>query len=314
VTGRAPLRIGLSLPTWPGRDRTNLGWAAIRDIARDAEALGVDTLWVPDHLERVVPGLPPFGFWECWTILAATAEATSRVEIGPLVTSTGFRNPGLVAKMAATLDEISGERLVLGIGSGVPATDESWRMFGFDSDRPVARMEEAVEVIARTLREPPLTFTGNVFHTEAAQVIPPGPRGGAIPIWIGAHGERTIGIAARWGDSLNIAAAISTAAEVSAMAERAATACSSVGRDPATLPLSGYGRLRLRADGTAVTGTGWLGGTREEVAATVAAMADAGLRHLTLYVGADDDPSPIPALTHETLERFAPLLETLRAG
>jgi alkanesulfonate monooxygenase SsuD/methylene tetrahydromethanopterin reductase-like flavin-dependent oxidoreductase (luciferase family) len=314
VTARPPLRIGLSLPTWPGRDRTNLGWAALRQLARDAEALGVDTLWVPDHLERVVPNLPPFGFWECWTILAATAEATSRIEIGPLVTSTGFRNPGLVAKMAATLDEVSDGRVVLGIGSGVPATDESWRMFGFDAERPVARLEEAVEVIARILREPPVTFSGEVFRTVAAEVLPQGPRGGAIPIWIGARGDRTIGIAARWGDSLNIAAAISTADEVAAMAERAAAACHAIGRDPATLPLSGYGRVRLRADGTAVAAPGWIGGARAEAAATMAAMADAGLRHLTLYVGAEDDPSPIPALTGESLERFAPLLEALQAG
>jgi alkanesulfonate monooxygenase SsuD/methylene tetrahydromethanopterin reductase-like flavin-dependent oxidoreductase (luciferase family) len=308
------LRIGLSMPTWPGRDRLNLGWPQMRQIARDVEALGVDTLWVSDHLQRIVPGRPPIGFWECWTILTATAEATTRIEIGPLVVSTGFRNPGLLAKMAATLDEVSGGRLVLGLGSGVPATDDSWRLFGFDAERHVSRFEEAVEIVARVLRGPPVTFAGEVFRTEAAELLPPGPRGGAIPIWIGARGERTMRVAARWGDSLNVATAVSTPAEVAAMARLAAEACATVGRDPATLRLSGWGRMRLRPDGTAVARPGWIGGSSEETVAAVAAMADAGLRHLTLYLGSDDDPSPIPALTRETLDRFAPLFEAIRAG
>jgi alkanesulfonate monooxygenase SsuD/methylene tetrahydromethanopterin reductase-like flavin-dependent oxidoreductase (luciferase family) len=312
VTDLPPLRIGLSLPTWPGTDRVNLGWPAMRRIARDVEALGIDTLWVPDHLQRTVPGLPPIGFWECWTILAATAEATSRIEIGSLVVSTGFRNPGLLAKMAATLDEVSGGRLVLGLGSGVPATDDSWRMFGFDAERHVGRMAEAVEIVARVLREPPVTFSGEHFRTDAAEVLPHGPRGGAIPIWIGAKGERTMRVAARWGDSLNVATAMSSAAEVTEMARLAADACAAVGRDPATLPLSGWGHLKLRPDGTATAGPGRIGGSREEMVATLRAMHEAGLEHLTVYVGLDGDPSPVPALSREALDLFAPLYEALR--
>jgi alkanesulfonate monooxygenase SsuD/methylene tetrahydromethanopterin reductase-like flavin-dependent oxidoreductase (luciferase family) len=314
VADPARLRIGLSMPTWPGRDRLNLGWPAMRQIARDVEALGVDTLWVPDHLQRTVPGLPPIGFWECWTVLTATAEATSRIDVGTLVVSSGFRNPGLLAKMAATLDEVSGGRLVLGLGSGVPATDDSWRMFGFDAERHVGRMAEAVEVLARILREPPVTFSGEHFRTDAAEVLPPGPRGGAIPIWIGALGARTMRIAARWGDSLNIATAMSSPAEVAEMARLAAEACAAVGRDPATLPLSGWGRVKLRPDGTAVVRPGWIGGSREATIGTLRAMSEAGLEHLTLYVGLDGDPSPIPALSRETLDLFAPLFEALRAG
>jgi alkanesulfonate monooxygenase SsuD/methylene tetrahydromethanopterin reductase-like flavin-dependent oxidoreductase (luciferase family) len=314
VTDVARLRIGLSMPTWPWRDRLNLGWPAMRQIARDVEALGVDTLWVPDHLQRTVAGPTTIGFWECWTILTATAEATSRIDVGPLVVSTGFRNPGLLAKMAATLDEVSGGRLVLGLGSGVPATDDSWRIFGFDAEHHVGRMAEAVEVVARILREPPVTFSGEYFRTDTAEVLPPGPRGGAIPIWIGARGERTMRIAARWGDSLNIATALSSAAEVAEMARLAAEACAAVGRDPATLPLSGWGRVKLRPDRTAVAGPGWIGGSREEMAAGLRAMNDAGLEHLTLYVGLDGDPSPVPALTREALDLFAPLFEALRAG
>src|SRR5512143_3616169 len=98
------LPIGLSLPTWPRLDRSYATWPEIRWLALEAEAMGIDTLWAPDHLQRQMPSGERIGFWECWTIVTALAEATSRVEIGPHVVCTGFRNPALVARMAATLD------------------------------------------------------------------------------------------------------------------------------------------------------------------------------------------------------------------
>jgi alkanesulfonate monooxygenase SsuD/methylene tetrahydromethanopterin reductase-like flavin-dependent oxidoreductase (luciferase family) len=136
---RAPIGIGLNLPTWPLRDGSYATWPQIRRLALAIEALGVDTIWVPDHLQRESPKRGTFGFWECWTILTATAEATSRIEIGPFIACTGFRNPALLAKMAETLDEVSGGRVVLGLGSGVPARDPSWSAFGYDGSRHVAK-------------------------------------------------------------------------------------------------------------------------------------------------------------------------------
>ena len=148
------LRLGLTLPTWPGRDGRNVGWPELRALAREVEAAGFDTLWAPDHLLREVAGRAPFGFHECWTIVTAAAEATSRIGIGPFVLATAFRNPGVVAKMAATLDEVSGGRLVLGLGAGDPAHDRSWEAFGIEAPRAGSRHAEAVEVIARLLRDP----------------------------------------------------------------------------------------------------------------------------------------------------------------
>ena len=278
------------------------------------EALGVDTLWVPDHLYRVLPGRPPFGFWECWTILTATAEATTRIEIGPFIACTGFRNPALLAKMAATLDEVSGGRLVLGLGSGVPATDDSWRTFGYDADRHVGRHAEAVEIIARLLREPPVTFAGEHYRTDGADIVPRGPRPGGPPIWVAAKGDRTLSIAVRWGDAVNVNSPLTAPAEVEAMAGRVAAACTAVGRDPGTLALTGWARIALRADGAADARPGWLGGAPAAVSETMRSLHDAGLRHLTLYLGDADDPSPLPALTRGTLERFGPFLDALRAG
>jgi len=308
------LKIGLNLPTWPGRDGSNAGWPALRGLARDVEALGIDTLWVADHLLRALPNRPQIGYWECWTILSAAAGATTRIEVGPLVACTGFRNPALLAKMAVTLDEVSGGRLVLGLGSGVPATDASWRLFGYNGERHVGRHAEAVEIVARMLREPPVTFAGEHYRTDGAEALPRGPRPTGIPLWIAGKGERTMRIAARWGDAVNVNVPLSAVADVAVIAGHVAAACAAVGRDPATLELTGYGRIALKPDGSADERPGWIGGSREAVAATMRSLGAAGLRHLTLYVGEADDPSPLPALTGATLERFAPMFEALRAG
>jgi alkanesulfonate monooxygenase SsuD/methylene tetrahydromethanopterin reductase-like flavin-dependent oxidoreductase (luciferase family) len=314
MTGSEPIRIGLSLPTWPRRDGTHATWPEMRTLARDAEALGVDTIWVPDHLQRRLPDRPVIGFWECWTILAAAAEATSRIGIGPLVACTGFRNPALLARMAETLDEVSGGRVVLGLGSGVPARDESWRAFGFPAERHVGRYAESVEVTARLLRERVLTFEGTHVRTDGAEMVPGGPRPGGVPVWVAAQGDRTAEIAARWGDAANVNTALCETADVAAIRATMARSCDAVGRDPDTLSVTGWSRLSLAPDGTAVERDGYLSGDPSEVGRRVRAFRDAGLDHLTLYVGAEDDPSPLPALTGETLTRFAPVLEAIRAA
>ncbi len=310
--GPAP-EIGVSLPTWPLRGGGHATWPEIRSLALDLEALGVDTVWVPDHLQRSVRDRPVFGFWECWTILTAVAEATSRIGIGPFVACTGFRNPALLAKMAATLDEISGGRVVLGLGSGVPATDASWRAYGFDGERHVAKHAEAVEIVARMLREPPLTFEGEHYRTHEADILPRGPRD-RLPVWVAAKGERTMVIAARWADAVNVNISLSGPGDARSVVADVARACADVSRDPETVAVTGWARLALRADGTAEARPGWIGGSPDEVAATMRDIRGTGIRHVSLYVGDADDPSPLPALTAAVLERFAPFLAAIRAG
>ena len=235
-----PLAIGLVLPTWPRVDRTYATWPEMRSLALAAEAMGVDTLWAPDHLQRAVGG-ERIGFWECWTIVTALAEATTRVGIGPHVACTGFRNPALLAKMAVTLDEVSGGRLILGLGSGVPERDQSWRAFGFDAARPVARYAESVEVIVRMLREAPVTFEGELVRAEDAEIIPWGGRASGPPVWVAGQGERTARIAARWGDAINVNLALAGPADMARVVAVARDACAAVGRDPSTLELTGWG-------------------------------------------------------------------------
>ncbi len=306
--------IGLNLPTWPRSDGSVATWQEIRSLARAAEALGVDRLWVPDHLVRVLRSGRVVGFRECWTVLTATAEATDRIGIGSLVACTGFRNPGLLARMADTLDEVSGGRVVLGIGPGGPAGDTSWRMFGFEEERPVGRFAESVEVIARLLRDESVTFTGEHVRLDGATLEPRGPRPSGLPLWVAAKGERTMDVAARWGDAVNVNTPLATLADVSSAASLAREACRRTGRDAATLALTGWGRISLDAGGAGVSRQGWLSGSPAEIASLLSAMASAGLRHIGLYVGTDDDPSPTPALTARAFERLAPLMDALHAA
>ena len=276
--------------------------------------MGVDTLWVPDHLQRVTPGRGVFGFWECWTILVAAAEATSRIEVGPFIACTGFRNPALLAKMAATLDEVSGGRLVLGLGSGVPERDASWRAFGYDGSRHVGKYGEAVEIVTRLVRGGALTFEGEHFRTDAAEIIPRGPRPLGIPVLAAGLGEKTAQVAARHADLINVNRTIAGKEDADAVVAIAHAACAAVGRDPATLAVTGWARLAIDDDGIAIEKPGCLAGEPAAVAETVRAIRDAGISHLTLYPGASDDPSPLPALTDEMLDRFGPFLEAIRAA
>jgi alkanesulfonate monooxygenase SsuD/methylene tetrahydromethanopterin reductase-like flavin-dependent oxidoreductase (luciferase family) len=178
----------------------------------------------------------------------------------------------------------------------------------------VARYAEAVEVVTRMLREPALTFEGEFFRTVDAEVIPAGPRPGGPPVWVAGLGERTARVAARFGDAINVNLPLTGPADMTRAVGIATAACEAEGRDPATLALTGWGRVVLDGDSLALERDGCLAGTPAEVAATVRAFADAGLRHMTFYIGAPDDPSRYPTLGPESLARFAPLLEAIRAG
>jgi len=313
TTTPAPIRIGLNLPTWPLREGGYASWPDMRRLAQAMDAMGVDTLWVPDHLQRVTPGRGVFGFWECWTILVAAAEATTRIEVGPFIACTGFRNPALLAKMAATLDEVSGGRLLLGLGSGVPARDASWGAFGYDGTRHVGKYGEAVEIVSRLVRGETLTFEGEHYRTNEARIIPRGPRPDGIPVMVAGLGEKTAQVAARHADLISVNKVIAGEEDARAAIAIAQGACEAVGRDPKTLVVTGWARLAIDADGVAIEKQGSLSGEPAAVADQVRAIRDAGISHLTLYPGSADDPSPLPALTDEMLDRFGPFLEAIRA-
>ncbi|HET7141824.1 MAG TPA: LLM class flavin-dependent oxidoreductase, partial [Candidatus Limnocylindria bacterium] len=136
-----PLKIGVQLPEVEYVVR----WPELRAMALTAERIGLDSVWVGDHLLYRWPDAEPRGPWEAWSTLAALAAVTERVELGPLVAATSFHNPGMLAKMAATIDEISGGRLILGLGAGWNETE--YRAFGVPYDHRVSRFEEAFAII-----------------------------------------------------------------------------------------------------------------------------------------------------------------------
>ena len=126
------LQIGVQLPEVEREVR----WPELLAMARAAEACGFDSIWVGDHMLYRGDGRPERGPWDVWTLLAALAASTERVRLGPLVASTAFHPPGLIARMAATIDEVSGGRFVLGLGAGWNETE--FRAFGIPFDRLVA--------------------------------------------------------------------------------------------------------------------------------------------------------------------------------
>jgi probable F420-dependent oxidoreductase len=199
------MKIGLMLPIGQGEllrgpDR----WSLFREMALAAEAGGLDSVWCADHLLiRRDESNETGGIHEAWTILSAVAAITERVEIGPLVLCVPFRNPALTAKMATTLDEVSGGRLILGLGCGWH--EPEFDAFGYEFDHRVSQFAEALDIIRPMLRGSSVTYDGRWQHASDVQVAPPGPRTGGPPILIAGKGPRMLDLVARNADAWNAA-------------------------------------------------------------------------------------------------------------
>jgi alkanesulfonate monooxygenase SsuD/methylene tetrahydromethanopterin reductase-like flavin-dependent oxidoreductase (luciferase family) len=163
-------------------------WPEYRSMARAAEEVGFDSIWLGDHLLYRGDGLPERGPWEAWTLLTALAASTDRVQVGTLVTCTAFHLPGVLAKAASTLYEVSGGRSVLGLGAGW--NEAEFRAFGIPFDHRASRFEEAFEIIRRLLSGDRVTFDGR-FHSVDDAVLMPRPSG-RPQLMIGSTGERIL--------------------------------------------------------------------------------------------------------------------------
>jgi len=315
------LRLGLLLPSWTAAmDGVTPRVKDVLAVARAAEAVGFDSVWMSDHvyyepytdfrvvgveLDASLDGVKN-GQWECWSVIAALATVTERVALGTLVANTGLRNPALLARMADTVDDLADGRLILGLGAGDFVTEH--RAFGYPFERRVSRFEEALAIIAPLLRGETVTYTGEFYRCEAAALMPKAARAGGPPLMIGSLEGRprmarlVVQYAQMWNTMLAFGDC-SRAAWERAYAPIAA-ACERYGRDPATLARHATVGLNLTSNPYPVPGARPLAGAPGAIAASLADFAAAGVEHVSIM------PHP---WTVAGVERCAVVIEALRA-
>ena len=299
VTNRT-MGIGIMMPTsdegaFHGRTPR---FSELVEIAQTAESLGFDSLWVPDHFVYRYPGVDTiFGVWEAWTLLAGLAARTSRITLSMFVTGLVFRNPGVVAKSAEMLDEISGGRFILGLGAGSRRPD--FDMLGLPFDHRASKSDEAIRIISALLRDGHADVQGRFFQANDAWNLPRGPRAGegGPPILIGTRGPRMLRLTAQYADAWN-GDWHRSADTVAPLLAEVVAACRDVGRDPATLIRTVGSNFALPGSHDARPNP--VTGSIAEMAETIVGFRNLGLRH---YIAGLDPCTPA------SLEWFARVLE-----
>ncbi|HEY4633937.1 MAG TPA: LLM class flavin-dependent oxidoreductase [Candidatus Limnocylindrales bacterium] len=299
-----PLKVGVQLPEVEREVR----WPELLEMTRAIEDLGYDSVWIGEHLLYRWPEREPRGPWEAWTMLAAIAASTSRIEFGPLVACTGFHNPALLAKQAATIDEISGGRLILGLGAGWNETE--FRAFGYPFDHRIDRFEEAFTIIRTLLQEGAIDYEGRFYQARDCELLPRGPRPGGPPLMIGSRGPRMLRIALPHVQSWNVwfSDTGNRPDGVPALRELVDEACREVGRDPAAVERTVAVLVQLPG-GTGRQSGGYSQATIPPLTGSPAAMAEVlrayahqGIGHVQLVI----DP-----ITVESIRAVAPVLAEL---
>lgn len=290
------MQIGIQLP----EIERFVPWPEYRTMAIAAENVGFDSLWLGDHLLYDRPE-GPTGPWECWSLLSAVAAVTDRVLLGPLVSPTGFRNPGLLAKMASTVDEVSGGRLVLGLGSGW--NEREYIAFGFPFDRRVDRFEEAFSIITDLIRTGRSDFSGEHHRAVDNHLIPPARPD--LPIMIGSTGPRMLGITASEMDWWNewFVRFANDPAQLPPLIERVDRAMTEAGRDPDEIVKSVALYVSIGPDDerNIPDGIEPISGSATEISDQILAFSDL-VDHVQLVV----DP-----ITVDSVEFLAPVVEAV---
>lgn len=279
------MKIGLVLFT---AEHESLGrayhYTETRQFAQQAEAAGYDSLWLYDHLLYRHGKRKPvtIGIWECWTYLAALAEATQKVELGTLVACNSFRNPALLAKMAVTLDEVSQGRLILGLGAGW--NQPEFDAFGYPFDHRVDRFEEALQIIRPLLKEGHVDFSGKYYQARNCALKPYGPRPGGPPLMIGSFGKRMMALTAQYADLWN-SCYYGSLETFSRAHHKIVKACQAAGRDPASLGITALLTVAYPdlMDEPPRTRDPRLTGSAEEIARAFVAYAQSGVEHIMLH-------------------------------
>ncbi len=317
ATGR-PLKVGLVLQHWTSGRGEAPSWQMMQERARHAEDVGFDSIWLVDHLmfrrgestmnrgsDTNADRPDSVGLWECWSVLSALAAVTSRVELGTMVTCTAYRNPAMLAKIAGTVDEISGGRVILGLGAG--NHESEFHTFGYPYDHRVSRFEEALQIIVPMVRGEVVNFEGKYYQAHECELFPRGPRPEGIPVLIGARegSPRMLRLCATYADQWNgwVVYGRSHPDQVPAMREAVDAACQTHGRDSATMgrTLTVGAAMLGRRLGSADA----LSGEPEEIAERIRGFADEGIDHIQLYLHPN---------TLEGIDALAPVLEILDKG
>jgi alkanesulfonate monooxygenase SsuD/methylene tetrahydromethanopterin reductase-like flavin-dependent oxidoreductase (luciferase family) len=272
------LRVGVQLPEVEREVR----WPEYAAMARAAEEVGFDSVWVGDHLLYRAPERAP---WDVWTLLAGLAAVTGRVTLGPLVACTAFARPGVLARTAAAVDELSGGRLVLGLGAGW--NEDEFRAFGIPYDRRVSRFLEAFEIVRRLLSGERVTFAGEFERVEDALLLPPPAR--TVPLMIGANGPRMlaatlphVGAWNTWFDDFG-----NTPEGFAALSATISDAAERAGRDPAEIERSACVLTvvdHAAGERPVPDGMPALAGTPEQVAEGLRAFGQAGADEVILVL------------------------------
>ena len=254
----------------------------IRAVAQKAEADGFDSIWLADHLMYRSEGQPTRGIWECWTMLAALAEATERVELGTLVICSSFRHPAILAKMATAVDEVSQGRLTLGVGAGW--NEPEYKAFGLPFDHKVDRFEEALQILKPLLRDGRVDFSGQYYQAQDCEDLPRGPRPDGPPLMVGCEGPRMFRLTARYADLWNTG----YMGQPETMAEpltRFGEACREVGRDPKTVGITALIGLWFEdLEAKKPPFDNPLTGTPRDIADAMRGYAELGLDHIMFQV------------------------------
>ncbi len=260
-----PLRFGLKNS---GQDTTI---QALRDVWRIADEGGFDHVWVFDHLASIGECGPDRPIYEGWMLQAAMAQATKRVRIGCLVTGNTYRNPALLAKQAVTVDHLSGGRLEFGIGAAWAEIEH--QMYGFDGlDHRVGRLSESLRIIRSLWTEERTNFDGRYYRMKDAIANPKPVQKPHPPLWIGASGETTLRLVARYADVWN--AAGGDPSRMRELSEQLDQACAAIGRDASQI------RRSLQY--------GWDGASRQQLVDQAGAYLEQGVTEQVIYLrGAD---------------------------
>src|SRR5437016_13247786 len=217
-----PLRFGLKA------SGQGISIEDLRTVWRLADESGFDHLWDFDHLASIGPAGPDRPVYEGWALQAAMAEATQRVRSGCMVTGNTYRHPVVLAKLAVTVDHLSGGRLELGIGAAWNEIEHA--MYGIEGlDHRVGRLSESLQILTSLFTQEKTTFDGRYYKFKDAIANPKPLQKPHPPFWIGASGETTLRLVARHGDVWNIAGGDDQA--VKDVIGKFEEACGAVGRD-----------------------------------------------------------------------------------